>query len=158
MSSLSIKHGTVQLLEERLPDLKTHILTQKPRSLESSKAPVLYLECGPGREHRMAGSGRSLGTIHGVKQVDWELRVTVVDWGKVAQVDGDAFEALVAQVAAELRASVDLAGLGDRPNEGSQVLNYGQNIDFDDAEPQASGQFIRYQTTIIVGVEELYNA
>ena len=161
MSGRSIKAGVKTLLLETLPPLEgggqRQILERYPRTIDNSKGDVIVLWMRRGKEERFAGSGRNNGgAMQGVKRLYWDCRIDVIKWGQDIEGDYDAFEDLVDEIMSICRRNNTLGGY--QAPDGTQVLNFGEWMDLESFEPQYARQFLRYQSSIHVTVEEIYNA
>lgn len=157
MSGRTIKAAVAELLIQEMGIEGHKIFTRYPRTLSNDMGTAVVLWIRRGQERRFAGSGRSAGPIHGVKTVPWTLAVHVNQWGHNIETDYDTFETFIDKMLQVFRMSSVLPGAVD-PDNGSQVLSFGENMDIENLEPGHTAQFIHFQAFINVGVEEIYNA
>lgn len=156
MSAKSVKAAVRVLMVEAGLIEGGQVDVRYPRVLDNSQGRHIVLWSRRAHEVRMAGSGRSAGPIHGVKSVPWNLVVHVNQWGKNVETDYDDFEDFINKLLALFRANSTLPGGAD-PDGGSIVLNFAEEMDIENIEPEYTAQFQHYQTIITVLVEEIYN-
>lgn len=157
MSQRTIKAAVQRLMEENLDLSTTTVFERYPRYIDNSKGRVVVLWCRRAREKRFAGSGRSAGPIHGVKTVPWVLDVHVTQWGQAVEADYNDFEDFVDTLLELFRMNSVLPNAVDEAN-GSQVLNFGEEMDIENIVPEIRQQFVKFQMIVSVKVEEIYNA
>lgn len=156
MSQRTVKAAVRQLMVENGLTEEANILVRYPRTRDNANGFSVVLWARRAREVRTAGSGRSAGPIQGIKTVPWSLVVTVLSWGSNIELDYDAFEGFIDKMLAVFRANSTLPNGAD-PDGGSVVLNFAEEMEIDNIEPQYSAQFALFQTIVVVKVEEIYN-
>lgn len=158
MSASGINDAVKTLLQNNMGDEFTaaNLMTYYPRTFQSSRSPQVVIWSRRGREQRFAGSGRSLGPVHGVKKVYWGTTIDFMSWGQVIATAMLPFEEKLNKMLEVFRNNINLAGLADTDN--SKILNFGENMDYELLEPQLNGQFIMYRAVITAQVEEIYDA
>lgn len=156
MSAKSVKAAVRQLMVEAELIEGGQVDVRYPRLLDNSQGRHIVLWSRRAHEVRLAGSGRSAGPIHGVKSVPWHLIVHVNQWGQNAEIDYDDFEDFIDKLLALFRANSTLPNGAD-PAGGSVVLNFAEEMDIENIEPDYTAQFMHFQTIVTVLVEEIYN-